>query len=388
MTDCATCLADQQWLRATDSPTLPASDFDTRLRFADLFAGCGGLSFGLIESAGRLGIAAEVALAVERDRTALDVFEANVEVAIPRACDVEDLFDGDLGAALTFSERRVLREVGPVDMLVGGPPCQGNSDLNNRTRREDPRNKLYARMARAAEVLEPRCVLIENVPSVRHDRQKVVAVTLEALEDSGYACTEAIVDAAVAGVPQRRRRHVLVAVRAITADLGFLETASWRCPHVRDLDWAIRDLERPTPQRLFDKPPAISDANHKRIAYLFDKRKYALPNDLRPKCHQSDHSYNSMYGRLRWKEPAQTLTTGFGSMGQGRYVHPSRRRTITPHEAARIQTFPDYFDFGSTSRTALGRMIGNAVPPLLNVALGERLLPLLVDVDVGLHGAA
>ena len=87
-----------------------------------------------------------------------------------------------------------------------------------------------------------------------------------------------------------------------------------------------------------------------------------------------------MYGRLRWGRPAQTLTTGFGSMGQGRYVHPSRRRTLTPHEAARIQTFPDgIFDFGGARRTALARMIGNAVPPLLNIALGLELIPKLVD---------
>jgi DNA (cytosine-5)-methyltransferase 1 len=77
-----------------------------------------------------------------------------------------------------------------------------------------------------------------------------------------------------------------------------------------------------------------------------------------------------MYGRLHWDRPAQTVTTGFGSMGQGRYVHPSRRRTITPHEAARLQTFPDWFDFGQSSRGQLADMIGNAVPPLVMVALG------------------
>ena len=82
-----------------------------------------------------------------------------------------------------------------------------------------------------------------------------------------------------------------------------------------------------------------------------------------------------MYGRLRWDQPAQTITTGFGSMGQGRYVHPARRRTITPHEAARLQTFPDTFDFGDvTSRKALAKMIGNAVPPLLMATLGDSIL--------------
>ena len=85
-----------------------------------------------------------------------------------------------------------------------------------------------------------------------------------------------------------------------------------------------------------------------------------------------------MYGRLRWDEAAQTITTGFGSIGQGRYVHPARRRTITPHEAARLQTFPDWYDFGKgTTRAALATMIGNAVPPLLMVALGLEVIPRL-----------
>ena len=85
-----------------------------------------------------------------------------------------------------------------------------------------------------------------------------------------------------------------------------------------------------------------------------------------------------MYGRLHWEKTAQTLTTGFGSMGQGRYVHPLRRRTITPHEAARIQMIPDFFDFSKVdSRSALAKLIGNVVPPALGIALGVPLLETL-----------
>jgi DNA (cytosine-5)-methyltransferase 1 len=350
----------------------------------DLFAGCGGLSFGLVEAARRLNVAAEIALAIERDATALAVFKRNLPTIDARAAEVESAFDGELGAALTFTERRLASEVGHVDILVGGPPCQGNSDLNNRTRRDDPRNRLYARMARAAEVLDPACVLVENVPSVRHDRARVVAITSEALVACGYRCSEAVLDATIAGVPQRRRRHVLLAVRDRDVDLTFLESRKLRCGHVRSIGWAIRDLEIVQGGSQFDVAAAISEENRKRIAWLFERRKYDLPNDRRPECHHSSHSYGSMYGRLRWGGPAQTLTTGFGSMGQGRYVHPSRRRTLTPHEAARIQTFPDYFDFGDTSRTPLARMLGNAVPPLLNMAIGQMLVPQLVGAALTL----
>jgi DNA (cytosine-5)-methyltransferase 1 len=102
------------------------------------------------------------------------------------------------------------------------------------------------------------------------------------------------------------------------------------------------------------------------MEYLLKQNTYDLPNGLRPECHQDEHSYKSMYGRPSWHRPAQTITSGFGSIGQGRYMHPSRLRALTAHEAARIQGFPDYFDFSSVSRRSdLATMIGNAVPPAL-----------------------
>jgi DNA (cytosine-5)-methyltransferase 1 len=81
-----------------------------------------------------------------------------------------------------------------------------------------------------------------------------------------------------------------------------------------------------------------------------------------------------MYGRLDWKAPAQTITSGYGSMGQGRYVHPDAERTLTPHEAARIQFFPDWFDFGDRDRTAWATLIGNAVPMKLSYVIALWLL--------------
>src|SRR5437879_10741557 len=131
----------------------------------------------------------------------------------------------------------------------------------------------------------------------------------------------------------------------------------------------------------YDSPSRANAENTRRIGLLFDRKLYDLPNAFRPKCHsEKEHSYVSMYGRLRWGLPAQTITTGFGSMGQGRYVHPQRRRTLTPHEAARLQTFPDWFDFGQdTPRGVLAKAIGNAVPPLLMVKLGQHLVSSLVQ---------
>jgi DNA (cytosine-5)-methyltransferase 1 len=130
--------------------------------------------------------------------------------------------------------------------------------------------------------------------------------------------------------------------------------------------WAIADLARKAPEGLLDTPSVLHPDNIKRINYLMKHGAYDLPNRLRPICHQDDHSYVSMYGRLQYDNPAQTITSGFGSPGQGRYVHPTRGRTLTPHEAARLQFFPDFFDFSPVIfRTSLANMIGNAVPMLL-----------------------
>jgi DNA (cytosine-5)-methyltransferase 1 len=146
--------------------------------------------------------------------------------------------------------------------------------------------------------------------------------------------------------------------------------------HDRTVRWAIQDLMDVKARSPYETAGGMSKENARRIEYLFGHRLHDLPNTQRPDCHRDgDHSYISMYGRLRWDGPAQTITTGFGSMGQGRYVHPARRRTITPHEAARLQTFPDWFDFGEeSSRSLLAKMIGNAVPPLVMVALGTEII--------------
>jgi len=372
---CATCDADAAFLRSTRPPY---EALRPRIRIVDLFAGCGGLTLGVAEAARSLGLGTDVRLAVDTDVDAAAVYKANLPEANFKTVGVEELFDGKLGAVPTALERRLKREVGKVDVLVGGPPCQGHSDLNNYTRRDDPRNALYARMARAIEVLRPRLVLIENVPTVTRDVEKVVDITIEALRRAHYAVADAVVDISRLGAPQTRRRHVVLASRRANIPVNeIVRTVELRCADhpKRTVDWAIRDLETIRSRGEFDSPSASHAKNVRRIAWLFRNRRFDLPNSKRPKCHKSGHSYNSMYGRLRWNKPAQTVTSGFGSMGQGRYVHPSDRRTLTPHEAARLQMLPDFWEFGAvTKRSSLAQLIGNAVPPVLASALLEPAL--------------
>ena len=207
---CDTCAADLSFLLTKDRPRYEGGS--SQVRIVDLFAGGGGLTLGAAEAARRVGKGTTVALAVENAEDAADVFALNFPYANLVRSDVAELFDGALGARATASERKVAREIGAVDLLLAGPPCQGHSDLNNHTRRSDPRNALYLRAPRAAEVLSPTFVVIENVPTVQHDKGDVVARSTAALEAVGYTVASKVLDLVRFGVPQRRRRHILLAV--------------------------------------------------------------------------------------------------------------------------------------------------------------------------------
>lgn len=376
MTSCA-CDTDRAFLRRLSKPGY--CEGASAVRIVDLFAGCGGFSLGVAEAARLRGQSVEVALAIDTDEVALETLKQNLPVIDARNTSVEDAFAREPGARASSDEARLVDDVGPVTVLLGGPPCQGHSNLNNHTRRADPRNALYSRMARAAELLRPPIVLIENVPAILRDRENVLGQTIAWLEGSGYLVGERVIDLTTVGVPQRRRRHVLLALKAeIGVDpLGLLESLTAPCSEhpTRSVRWAIEDLEDVASVG-FDSPARVSADNADRIAWLHERGEYNLPNERRPPCHQDDHKYLSMYGRLWWDEPAQTITTGFTSMGQGRFVHPSQPRTLTPHEAARLQTFPDFFTIAATTplRSAWSRMIGNAVPPFLGRTLGQLAL--------------
>jgi DNA (cytosine-5)-methyltransferase 1 len=362
---------DLAWLTSTKAPQL--ANPSGAVRVVDLFAGCGGLSLGVAEACRALHLEMWPVLANDIDSQALDVYGLNFPEAELSSKPVEDLLDSELGSSLSSAERALRSRLGKIDLVIGGPPCQGHSDLNNHTRNDDPKNELYLKMARFCEVVEPSNVIIENVPGVERDRSRVAQRTWQRLDDLGYRLDTGIIDASRLGVAQRRKRSVTIASREISPSVitatGDVETRE------RDLTWAIGDLQELESKLIFDSPPSPTATNVDRIDYLFDEDLYELPDSQRPDCHRlKKHSYVSIYGRLHWDRPAQTLTTGFGTMGRGRHVHPSERRTITPHEAARIQFFPDFFDFGAAGRTLLQKIIGNAVPPKMGYALGLHLL--------------
>ena len=353
-------------IREVNRPELPIGP---SLRIVDLFSGCGQFTLGATEAAAMFGMCSHVALAVDNDLAAAEVFRANFPTAKVRETCVEELFDGELGDPPTDTEVSTQALVGGANVVLGGPPCQGHSGLNNHTRRQDPRNRLYTRMARAIEILKPEIAIVENVPAVVHASEGVVRRTTTALGVADYEVESGTINLQALGIPQRRKRHVLVAAshKSGICPRRVLDRVRESTHPRRTVGWAIFDLIGRAFETTFDTPTQVSERNAERIKWLFKNDSHDLPNCLRPPSHQGTHSYTSMYGRLRWHGPAQTITTGFGSMGQGRYVHPLEKRMITAHEAARLQGIPDYFRFdGAANRTTMRRLIGNAVPPVLS----------------------
>ena len=354
-----------------------SGDFETKpVRLVDLFCGVGGLSLGIEEAASSLGQPIETVYAADTDPNATATYQRNFPTANVQTEDLQQVFSMELGAPLCESEEELVQKSGNIDFLVGGPPCQGHSDLNNYSRRNDAKNRLYGIMARAAEVLQPRHILIENVSGARHDKTKIVDRVGAWLEHLGYRVQTRLVHCIRLGIPQKRRRLILIASRC---DVEFLPDPDIADESSgRDVEWAIKDLEDEAPTQPLSTPSTPSKDNQARIRFLFQNNLWNLPNEQRPPCHRhKNHTYTSVYGRLRWDEPAQTITSGFYSMCMGRYVHPSRERTLTAHEAARLQFFPDFFDWSDvSSRTSLARLIGNAVPPKLAYVYAREMLKL------------
>ena len=338
------------------------------LKVVDLFCGLGGMSAGIVDACLLNNKKPEIVLALDKDPHASAFYRKN--------------FKNYLNEFIESDIQNLYTEIAPeyfannnIDLLLAGPPCQGHSNLNNSTRRNDPRNQLYMETIEFIRRAKPLYFIIENVPSVIHASEKVVDIAFEQLAKEGYIVKDINIEFENLGVPQKRKRHVMIGTFSTQSDILNFINESYKKYRPRTVKDAIEDLIGYPQATEFDKPSKMHSINVDRAKYLFVNDLYDLPNNLRPKCHQKKHSYKSMYGRLYWDKPAQTITGGFGSMGQGRFLHPLEPRMITPREAARIQGLPDWLDFSEVnSRTALQQMIGNAVPSVLSFEFANEII--------------
>ena len=310
---------DWHWLRAKQWPKI--ANVRGSIAVADLFCGSGGLSLGAWEAARAVQLEMKSVFAIDNDIDAVASYVENFAPGQSACSTIETLVDGRLGAKATTSERSLKRGLGNIDVLVAGPPCQGHSDLNNHTRRDDPRNVLLLRVIRFAELFSPRHILIENVQGIRRDRFGIFDKAEDYLCSLGYSTASFLLEGHEVGVPQKRRRCFLLASRTASLDqkrlLVFTAAQSVRSTGLvriwNGLIWMASLIAR---QRSILRTKSAWNILLRMIFMI------CLDSE-RPDCHRlKEHDYRSVYGRLRADQPAPTITTGFGSPGQGRFTHP------------------------------------------------------------------
>lgn len=321
------------------------------LRALDLFSGCGGLTLGLK----RAGF--EVVGAVEIDSAAVETYKANHPEVRVKRIDIRNLSAVGL--------RRELRmQRGELDLLAGCPPCQGFSvlrTLNGASNNRDARNDLVHEMLRFARAFLPKAVMMENVPGlVQH---KPFHDLCRGLRRLGYRLTFEVKDAARYGVPQRRRRLILLAGRGF--DIQF-PTESRRVRTVRNAIGGMKEAGQ-SGDGLHDIPDKQRTAKVQALIRDIPKNggsRGDLPKRRQLSCHKRSDGFSDIYGRMAWDKVAPTITSGCFNPSKGRFLHPRKNRAITMREAALLQGFPPRYVFDpSIGKQAIALMIGNALPP-------------------------
>lgn len=346
------------------------SKTNPKITAIDLFCGVGGLTHGLIES----GIKVEAGYDI--DESCKFAYEAN---------NKSKFFSSDV-AKISSDEIRekLFKDDDTFGVLAGCAPCQPFSAHSNKIKNKEENDKRWNLLRSFIELVKdvkPHIVSMENVPNLKkHD---IYFEFLNKLRRYGYSVTSEIVYCPDYGIPQNRRRLVLLASR-----LGKIELApkTHFKPNYKTTFETIGKLEKIKAGEVSKKDPlhrssSLGEKNLKRI-------RQSKPNgtwrdwdyDLILNCHkkESGKSYPSVYGRMGWSQPSPTITTQFYNFGTGRFGHPEQDRAISLREGALLQTFPQSYKFVDTNNninfTSIAKYIGNAVPVKLGEVIGNSII--------------
>lgn len=343
----------------------------------DLFCGAGGFSYGM-EKNPRF----KTLISLDNDEYAGNTFKLNMPW-----CDVHigDITDDKVKNNII----QEAREKG-INMIIGGPPCQGFSNKGKKLGLEDPRNFLFREYLSFVKELQPEVFVIENVKALLSTSNGwFKKQILSAIEQLGYFVDYGVLNAEEYGVPQSRERAIFicckkqkitlpsptrdipVTVREAISDLAYHESG----------EGAPVELYREQPQSGYQRMMREGSENlynhvaskHKQVA--IDKLKMIPPEkgkECLPPELLGNQKFKTTWGRLKWDEPSPTIDTRFDAASNGTNNHPFLNRAITPREAARIQSFDDRFIFYG-SKVRIRKQIGNAVPPLMAKAIADKI---------------
>ena len=318
----------------------------------DLFSGAGGLTRGLRDAG------FNVLAAVEVDDLAAETYQLNFPHVHLWKKDIRKVTVAEVSRRLDLAQ-------GKLDLLAACPPCEGFSTmrtLNGHLDPDDERNDLVLQLPRFIRQLRPKTVLVENVPALARDAR--LRTIENVLADTGYDWRCEVVNAADFGVPQRRRRMLLVASR-----LGSVPPMPSTQPRTVVRDW-IGGLSAAG-----TSGDPLHDHGESRSAGIVDIIRRVpkdgggrrdLPASFQLECHTKCDGFKDVYGRMAWDDIAPTITGGCVNPSKGRFLHPTENRAITLREAALLQTFPEDHLFSlRKGKFAAAELIGNALPPHL-----------------------
>ena len=356
------------------------------MRVIDLFCGCGGLSLGFLKDNHTIVKAVEfdknIAAYLNHNHPDIDLIVDDI-----RNVDNENVFKTNM-----------------ADIIIGGPPCQGFSMAGARIREgfiEDPRNFLFKSYFNVVKCVKPRAFVFENVKGIlTMEKGQIFQQILdifsnrELLGGDIYNLFYKVVKASDYGIPQDRERVIIIGIKNERPDIETIwENTKIQIqqeyPHFLDnvtIRDAIGNLPDATENGIINNPQPISQyqqflsCNNNEITNHNPTKHSALAVNRMERVGNGENFtvlnediksvHSGSYGRLSWDDHAQTITTRFDTPSGGRFTHPDENRTITPREAARIQSFPDDFVFYG-NRTTICKQIGNAVPPKLAFFLSK-----------------
>jgi DNA (cytosine-5)-methyltransferase 1 len=382
------------------------------MKVMDLFCGTGGFSKGF-ENTG----AFEVVYGIDVLRTSVDTFQLNHPTALALAEDIRRVRRAEVAEKLNLDR-------GDVDVIIGGPPCQGFSSIRpfRSSQEDDPRNTLFEEFASYVNYFRPRAFVFENVVGLAtHQGGHTLEVIQDTFAGLGYVSDWRILNAAHFGIPQKRERLILlgaepgvpIAWPKPTHAGEFKTIGHWRGdrllrPQALDL-FSADEAELPPALTVADAiddlpqvksggearsylAPARTDYQRERrfgatglemhsstrhTAKMLEIIRHAGPNISSIPPHLITSGFSSCYSRLSWDEPSPTITVNFVHPASNRCIHPEQDRALTLREGARLQSFDDTFRFAGPNRNRIAKQIGNAVPPLLGLAIATALAQVL-----------
>lgn len=340
----------------------------------DLFCGVGGITHGFVREK------IQVVAGIDNDPSCKYSYEYNNKSAF--ICD-------DIANISSLSIKKLYKEAkADVRILIGCAPCQPYSSLNSKRVQYKKKHSDWEPLEhfiRIIQEVKPEIVSMENVKELSDvDKYPIFRRFLECLSSNGYSYSYEVVDTSTYGVPQKRKRLVLLASRM--GEISLMDATHLDPAKMKTVQDAIGGLPSIVDGEVFEKDPLhqcskLSLLNKSRIKATPKNGGSAKdwPEHLVLECHKADSGKTYMatvYGRMRWGEPSPTITTNCLTLGSGRFGHPTQDRAISLREAALLQSFPQNYDFignEKVSRTTLSRHIGNAVPVRLAEVIAQSI---------------